>query len=182
MLPAHPDWLYHRLAIAGPATDLARFRARAQGSGVIPWHTDHARGEEDVFLMLMASPDRLRRGIGAAGARRMAEILREAAQHRHARASETIGRSRACPFDLHALVPVPGDILALGADHPRARDWLWEHWGTPQPLRHVAAEAGELDAFRVRFWSADWTPWRALARLRTEWPALGFTAQPLYAR
>jgi hypothetical protein len=28
------------------------------------------------------------------------------------------------------------------------------------------------DAVRYRFWSADWTPWRALATVRARWPGL----------
>ena len=32
----------------------------------------------------------------------------------------------------------------------------------------------------MTFWSADWTPWRALARLAEQWPSLRFTVQPHY--
>ena len=87
-----------------------------------------------------------------------------------------MGVSQACPFDLHALVPVHDHVLRLGPDDPTALAWLWEHWGTTQSLRHVAEDvaadqdalhrsglAAEHDAFHVTFWSADWTPWRALA-------------------
>ena len=35
-------------------------------------------------------------------------------------------------------------------------------------------------AFRVSFWSADWTPWRALVQLAEQRPALRFTLQPHY--
>jgi hypothetical protein len=28
------------------------------------------------------------------------------------------------------------------------------------------------DGVRYRFWSADWTPWRALATARARWPGL----------
>jgi hypothetical protein len=34
------------------------------------------------------------------------------------------------------------------------------------------------DAIHVTFWSADWTPWRALAALAEHWPGLRFDAQP----
>src|SRR4051794_843591 len=85
------------------------------------------------------------------------------------------GQSQACPFDLQALVPVPTTMLQRGPDDATALAWLWQHWGTTQALRHVsidaAAEAtarralarGE-EIFVVTFWSADWTPWRALAQ------------------
>lgn len=34
---------------------------------------------------------------------------------------------------------------------------------------------------RVEFWSADWSPWQALRRLRRNWPALSFGLKPDYA-
>jgi hypothetical protein len=57
-------------------------------------------------------------------------------------------------------------------------------------LRHVAedpdaardprhAAVGEA-IFRLSFWSADWTPWRALLSLREAWPALRFDLCPSY--
>ena len=76
-------------------------------------------------------------------------------------------------------------------NQPRALAWLWQHWGTTEALRHVAedpdtagdplhaAAAGEA-VFRVDFWSADWTPWLALLRLREAWPALRFDIRPSY--
>lgn len=39
----------------------------------------------------------------------------------------------------------------------------------------------EETVFRVSFWSADWTPWRALATVRARFPALRFDVQPHYA-
>ena len=110
---------------------------------------------------------------------------------------------RACPFDLHALLPVPDHVLALGPDHPDALAWLWAHWSTTRGLRRVEVvpaprsrqrrllhedaaaaavpEAGQGE-WHLGFWSADWTPWRALARLAELWPALRFQAQPIYER
>jgi len=32
----------------------------------------------------------------------------------------------------------------------------------------------------LQFWSADWTPWRAIKRIRTDWPVLRFDVQPDY--
>ena len=74
--------------------------------------------------------------------------------------------------------------------HDSEQTHRWTHWGTTEALRHVRPitdgvpdepprPSGEA-AFRVSFWSADWTPWRALARLASDWPALRFTLQPRY--
>jgi hypothetical protein len=83
-------------------------------------------------------------------------------------------------------------MLQLGPDDPVALAWLWEHWGTTQPLRHVAEDvayqdarrqpglAAGHDAIHVTFWSADWTPWRALATLAERWPGLHFDVRPTY--
>jgi hypothetical protein len=84
-------------------------------------------------------------------------------------------------------------MLRLGPDDPAALAWLWEHWGTTQPLRHVAENvvAGrdapyrsrlpvEHDAIHVTFWSADWTPWRALESLAERWQGLRFDVCPTY--
>jgi hypothetical protein len=100
---------------------------------------------------------------------------------RHEEAVSQVGISRACPFDLHRLLPVPVDILRSGDDDPRAIAWLWEHWGTTWPLRQVEAVAPSGDdTFQVRFCSADWVPWQAITRLQAAWPALRFNARAIY--
>ena len=43
----HPDWLYHRLEVAGDADLVTLFRQAATGPGVIPWRDDLAQAEED---------------------------------------------------------------------------------------------------------------------------------------
>jgi hypothetical protein len=190
---AHTDWLYHRLAIVGAADQLAAFRRAAAGAGIIPWQIDLDRLEEDVFHLLVAPPPPRPRTLSVAGARVLAEQLREAVGRRHERAVARVGVSRACPFDLHALVPVPDHVLRLGPDDPKALAWLWEHWGTTQPLRHVTEDiagyqdalhrfetATEHDAIHFIFWSADWTPWHALAVVAKSWPALRFDVCPTY--
>ncbi len=84
---------------------------------------------------------------------------------------------------------MPGAILRLGPGHPEARRWLWANWGTTWPLRHVAElpvpKAGqrpvrEPGRLRLGFWSADWTPWPAIVRMRRDWPALRFDVRPRY--
>jgi hypothetical protein len=188
---AHTDWLYHRLVIVGAADQLAAFRRAAAGAGIIPWQIELDRLEEDVFHLLVAPPLPQPRTLSVAGARMLAGQLREAVGRRHERAVARVGVSQACPFDLHALVPVPDHVLRLGPDDPKALAWLWEHWGTTQPLRYVGEDvvagqdaqrrlAAGHDAIHVTFWSADWTPWRALTTLAESWPGLRFDVRPTY--
>ncbi len=186
--PAHTDWLHHRLLVAGPAETLADFQAAACGSGTIPWRLDLDHVEEDLFLLLAAPPPPQRRRLSLAGARALAGQLRDAAEQRHAAVVARVGRSWACALDLHALVPVPPGVLQRGPDHPEALAWLWTHWGTTAALRHVSAEPvlprrpapDDPVTLRLAFWSADWTPWRALATVRARWPALRFDVRPTY--
>ena len=118
----------------------------------------------------------------------LAGELRDPVARRHALAVARVGHDKRCCFDLHTLVPVPGDILRLGPDHPDALRWLWEHSGTIETLcrvslapdRDEAAVAGTV--VRLSFWVADWTPWRALAAIKARFPALRFDVQPHYAR
>jgi len=193
---AHTDWLHHRLRITGPEADLAAFRAAAAGAGTIPWRLDLDRMEEDLFHLLVAppapagAPTPPPRSLSLSGARILAGQLRAAAARRQELAVARVGQSRACPF-VHALLPVPEAVLWCGPDDPRALAWLWQHWGTTLALRHVAADAdvGETErgrphtgeaVFTVTFWSADWTPWRALAQIAERWPALRFETRPSY--
>jgi hypothetical protein len=188
---AHPDWLYHRLTVTGPPSAVAALEQTAAGAGVIPWQLDLDRLAEDLFHVLVAPPPPHRRRLSAAGARILADQLRAAAARRHDLAIARVSRSLACPFDLQSLIPVPADVLGLGPDDPAALAWLWTHWGTTQALRHVtsvclafpddpAAPAPGGAVFRVSFWSADWTPWRAVAQLAARWPTLRFAVRPRY--
>ena len=187
---AHTDWLYHHLSITGPDAALVAFQIAAAGAGVIPWHLDLDRLAEDCFHRLVAPPPPRQRSLSLAGARIVAGQLRDAVARRHDLAVARVGRSQACPFDLHALVPVPADILRRGPDDPVSLQWLWEHWGTTRALRHVTADPaagpdrqpqpGGESGIRIGFWSADWSPWRALARIAAGFPALRFALCPEY--
>lgn len=182
-----PDWLAHRLLVTGPVAPLAAFRAVAAGPGIIPWALRASELEEGWFGQLMALPPD-RRGISVEGAHILAGQLATAVQTVRAQAAAP-GHYLLVPLDLHALVPVPAAVLRLGPDTPEAEAWLWEHWGTTWPLRGVAEEetyaagvrhlpAGQVACYR--FHSADWSPWRALAFLRAQWPGLCFDLRPDY--
>ena len=111
--PAHTDWLYHGLQIGGPAAQVSTFRKAAAAAGVIPWRLDLDRMEEDFFLRLAAPPPGHARTLSMDGARLLAAEVRDAVARRHALAVARVGQSSACPFDLHALLPVPAAILRL---------------------------------------------------------------------
>jgi hypothetical protein len=188
----HTDWLHHHLTVTGPAAALAAFRAAASGAGIIPWQLDRDRRAEDFFHLLAAPPPPQQRRLSVAGARILAGQLSAAMARRHELALARVGQSQACPFDLQALVPVPETILRRGPDDVVSLEWLWQHWGTTQALRHVADEtvaAGEARRrqsgapapdMHLSFWSADWSPWRALTQIAACWPALRFDLRPEY--
>ena len=186
LAPAHTDWLLHTLVVSGPGEDMTRFSAAAAGPGLIPWVLDLDRMEEDWFLTLAAPPEG-ERAISLQGARILARRLRDAAHASHQRALARLDTDRRCPFDLQRLLPVPPAILRLGPEDPASRAWLWAHWGTTRALRHVRALPAELDGrrrrmaeLRVEFWSADWSPWQALRRLRRDWLDLTLDLRPHY--
>ena len=127
-------WLYHHLTINGPAELVADFAAAACGSGVTPWQLDSADIAEDIFVRAVSqSPSR--RTLSIEGCRILAQQFSEQVMARQARAAAMVGHSRACPFDLHALLPVPKTILRRGPTHPDALAWLANHWGTTDRLR-----------------------------------------------
>ena len=177
------DWLRHELEVSGHPAELAAFRTAAAGANIIPWELDLAAGEEGWFLLVVRA---LPRNVSVAGARALAAQLRIAVDARHGALCAWVGRNRACLLDLHALVPVPHALLRLGPDDPASDAWLWRHWGTTEPLRHVReirARPGRrrgVARFRVEFFAADWTPWRALLAMRARWPSLCFEVWPDY--
>lgn len=178
-MPA-PDWVRTTLTVSGPVDAVARFRAAAQGPGIIPWQVDFDY-EQARLLAPMA-----RKGAQAVT---LARLLRQASERLHRIALQHQAASTpSCAFDLHRLVPVPGPILEAGADSRVAAAWLQAQWGTLLPLRRVEVEGMRDQRIRrsarlvYRFWSAEWTPWQALARVRTDWPELVFDIRPQYAR
>jgi hypothetical protein len=181
-----PPWLYHHLTVSGPAGQVADFAAAARGAGVIPWRVDAAQIEEELFALAVAQPP-ARRGLTVEGCHILARRYRTAVEARQARALNLVGRSRACPFDLHALLPVPGAILALGPGAPTALSWLREHWGTEDGLRQVVLRPDATAGRRLPaghavigygFFTGGATPEAAVTRLAARWPSLRFTLRP----
>jgi hypothetical protein len=180
------SWLYHHLTVTGPAAEIAPFAAAARGAGVIPWLIDSAAMEEDIFN-LAASQPAAQRSLDIAGCRILARQFRDRVEARQARAAALVGRSRACPFDLHTLLPVPAAILQLGPTHPAALAWMTQHWGVSAGLRQVT-ELSELRPGRrlpkghailgYGFFTAAETPHAAIAQLAPRWPALRLVLQP----
>ena len=172
------DWFWTTVTVSRPAGTVARFRRTACGTNAAPWHVD-LDYEEARLLAAMAS--------AGAEARLLARALREVIAARQERVSSHWAGPGRCLFDLHRLVPIPADILALGSGDPASLRWRQENWGTAKPLRHVTILDRLEDKrlrrsarFSVRFQSADWTPWQAILRLRREWHELVFNVRPDY--
>ena len=181
-----PQWLYHHLTISGPAETVAAFAVAARGSGVVPWQLDFTALEEEVFVRAVAQPAS-RRNLTIDGCRTLARQFRERVEARQARAAALVGRSDACPFDLHTLLPVPAAILQLGPTHPDARMWLAAHWGITDRLRQVVARpkpgigrrlAKHHTAIGYGFFTDGETPQCAITQLGARWPALRFVLVP----
>ncbi|WP_052402483.1 hypothetical protein [Muricoccus aerilatus] len=183
----HTDWLRNTLVVTGPSAEVARLRTAAVGSGVIPWQPDLAGLEEEILLP-MAAPEDGTPAISLAGAKLLARRLREAVSLNHQRALARVGTDRNCPLDLHRLLPVPAALLRLGPEEGESRTWLARHWGVTRLLRHVEELPSTLDRrrrrmaeLRVGFWSANWSPWQAVVRLRRNWPEVSSVLTPDYA-
>jgi hypothetical protein len=181
---AATDWLYHELTLTGPATELERFATAARGAGIIPWALDLAAIEEDVFNLAVAQPVE-QRGLTVEGCRLLARQFRARVEARHAQALALRGHSQACPLDLFVLLPIPAELLQLGARHPSAQTWLAAHWGA-DALRQVARRDNPRPGQRLprgqavlgyRFYTLERPPAAAIAALATAWPALRFKLQ-----
>ncbi len=179
-------WRYHHLTVSGPGETVAAFAEAARGCGIVPWAHDFAWVEEDVFNLAAAQPP-AQRPLTIAGCHILARQFRERVEAHHAKAMALVGHSRACPFDLQVLLPVPAAILQLGPTHPRALTWLAENWGVTDSLRQVRErdkpKAGrrlpaEHRMIGYSFFTAAGTPHAAIAQIGASWPALGFMLQP----
>jgi hypothetical protein len=182
----HTDWLRHELVVTGAAAAVAEFRQAASGPGGIPWAYPDLDNEADDRVLALINPPDGSQGLGPAAARILARELREA-EFQHQNKVRAQAGNRLCPFDLHALVPVPWDLLDLGPDDKRSVVWLRAHWGVLQALRQVAwvptgckKLRGKQAQLTLEFWSADWTPWPAIAAIRRRFAALTFRVTPDY--
>jgi hypothetical protein len=156
------------MTFTGPEDQLVSLRKAAAGSAIVPWLIDYDQREEDCFHWL-AAPKNGRRGVSVAAAHTMAKQLREAEWQMHETASARWSLSRVVPFDLHALAPVPGEVLRLGPDDPASLRWMWRNWGTTWTLRRVEEAESRAWTWSVRFFSADWSPWPVLALINQRW-------------
>jgi hypothetical protein len=179
-------WLYHHLTISGPAADVDGFAAQARGAGIVAWRLDSGVIEEDIFN-LAASQPAAQRSLSVDGCRILARQFRDRVEARQARAAARVGHSRACPFDLQTLLPIPGDILQLGPTHPTALAWLETHWGIADSPRQVVARPDARPGRRLPaghivlgygFFTGGDTPNAAIATLRKRWPGLRFVLTP----
>ncbi|GAB6855841.1 hypothetical protein [Asaia astilbis] len=176
-------WLANTLQITGPETTLTAFQQAARGPGVAPWAFDADRLEEDILLMLLADHTR---SLTLPGCRVLARQFRDRAEARHQHTLSLIGTDQRCALDLHALLPVPPEILCLGHDDPRAQTWLKTHWGITHALRQVtlmpagsppgsprrrSSKAGK-DRCCYGFYTQTTSPQPAIDTLRKEWPDL----------
>jgi hypothetical protein len=183
---SEPAWRYHHLTITGVAAKVEDFAVGARGAGVIPWRYDTAALEEDVFNLAASQPPHLR-SLSIDGCRLLARQLRDRVEARAAKAVALSEASKACPFDLHALLPVPAAILRLGPSAPDSVVWLKRHWGVSGRLHRVVARPGAKPGRRLRkdeaclgfgffAWAA--TPDLAVAQIAARWPGLRFVLQP----
>jgi hypothetical protein len=183
---AESPWLYHHLTISGPAAGVAAFAEAARGSGILPWRVETAQIEEDIFNLAASQPAAIR-SLTIEGCRILARQFRDRVEERAALAAARVPRSRACPFDLHSLLPVPMTILARGPTHPEALAWLTAHWGITDSPRQVAERPGATAGRRLprghqvvgySFFTAQETPQAAIVELGRRWSALRFDLQP----
>lgn len=159
------------------------FRFAARGCGAVNWVLDYDQIEQELVALLLQQPPE-RRSVGLEGAKMLAREFRDWIRDGTDLVHAAVGVRTDCPFDLHSLVPVPWPVLQLGPDDPKAIRWMWENWGTTWTLRRVEEVPITKDEKRTlpsgtslaryRFWSADWSPWQAIKRLKGEWPALSF--------
>jgi hypothetical protein len=162
------------------------FAMAARGSGVIPWQLDFSQLEEDVFVRAVAQPARDKK-LTVAGCRILARQFRDKVEAHQARAAALVGHSRACPFDLHVLLPVPAAVLLLGPTHPTALSWLAAQWGVTDRLRQVTTRDKPTTGRRLPlghavigygFFTLGETPQAAIDAIAARWPALRFRLVP----
>jgi hypothetical protein len=128
-----------------------------------------------------------RGALSIEGCHRLARQFCQRIAAHDAKAVALIGRSRACPFDMQVLLPIPAAILRRGATDPVSLEWLAKHWGTRDAPRNIVARPNPSPGRRLPaghgvigygFFTAGDTPRAAVATIGTRWPALRFVLTP----
>ena len=174
------------MTITGPAAEVTAFAEAARGPGVIPWRVDYAQMEEDIFHRAVAARGG-RDGLSIEGCHILARQFRQRIEARDEKAAALIGQSRACPFDLHVLLPIPDEILQRGPTDQKSLAWLARHWGTRDGLRKVVERPNPSAGRRLPaghavisygFFTSGETPRAAVTQLGARWPTLRFVLTP----
>lgn len=154
-----------RLSVAGCHAFAAQFRERAEAR--------HVRALELAATGRAACPFDLQALIPVP-----APVLALGPDHGQARlwlrehwGTEALRRVETLPPAPGRSTPGPG-VPDPDAPDPAVRG------SRAEPGPPVGAGADE--EWRVRFFSADWSPWQALLRLRQDWPGLSLALQPVY--
>ena len=79
------------------------------------------------------------------GAGEVARKLREVIAARHCEVVARWRKPGGYPLDLHRLIPIPEDVLALGENAPAAQHWQWIHWGTTSALDPSVGRSGRMN-------------------------------------
>ena len=155
---------------------------------MIPWRLDLNRMEEDFFLRLAAPVAVTSARVSLEGARMLAAELREAVgaparawpspcwpQPRLSvwPAFADAGAGRRCCCWGRTTPPPPTGCGRVGDDAGVAARRFWSL---------APGELGPALVFAVSFWAADWTPWRALEKVRAEWSGLRFDVRSTYEK
>ncbi len=110
---------------------MTSFAEAARGPGIVPWWLEAARLEEDIFNLAASQPGAIR-SLTIDGCRILARQFRERVEDRAARAGARVGRSQACPFDLHTLLPVPAGTGSMTSGEKRSISNPRQPWAATQ--------------------------------------------------
>ena len=141
-----------------------------------------------MFTLAVATPPSERR-LSVAGCRILARQFRARVEAHHALAVARVGRSLACPLDLHALLPVPDDVLRPRPDRSGGAGLdggpLGHHRSAAPGQRAPPGTGRRLPpGHRIvgyGFFTAGETPHAAIAALAARWPGLDFVLRPIPA-
>ena len=140
-----------------------------------------------MFNLAVATQPAARRNLTVAGCRILARQFRARVEARQAVAVALVGRSLACPLDLHALLPVPDARSAARPDRSGGAGLAGGPLGHHRSAApgHRAATARPAVGCRQATRSsatgsspAGETPQTAIATLAARWPALNFVLRP----